>query len=56
MIRERHNQCRNSKSMEDALRTYSHDDEFGFFYIGLGVDGIEPKEECINMVEIIKGL
>ena len=44
------------KSMEDAQRNYSPDDDFGDFYVGLGVDGTKSKEECINLVETIKGL
>jgi hypothetical protein len=44
------------KSMEDAQRTYSHDDEFGDLYVGLGVDGIVSKEDHMNSVETIKGL
>jgi hypothetical protein len=42
--------------MEDAQRTYNHDDEFRDLYVGLGVDGTKSKEECINLVETIKGL
>jgi hypothetical protein len=42
--------------MEDAQRTYNHDDEFGDLYVGLGVDGTKSKEEHINLVETIKGL
>jgi tryptophan synthase alpha subunit len=43
--------------MEDAQRTYtSHDDEFIYLYVSLGVDGTESKEECINLVETIKEL
>jgi hypothetical protein len=42
--------------MEDAQRNYSLDDEFIDLYVVLGVDGIESKEECINLVETIKGL
>jgi hypothetical protein len=42
--------------MEDALRAFSHDDEFKDMYVGLGDDGTKSKEECINLVETIKGL
>jgi predicted RNase H-like nuclease (RuvC/YqgF family) len=44
------------KSMEDVQRTYSPDDEFRDLYVGLGVDGTKSKEECMNLVETIKGL
>jgi hypothetical protein len=42
--------------MEDAHRYYKHDDEFEYLYVGLGVDGTESKEECMNLVETIKVL
>jgi hypothetical protein len=56
MIRAGQNQVQKVKSMEDAQRTYSPDDEFGDLYVGLGVDGTKSKEECMNLVETIKGL
>jgi hypothetical protein len=31
------------KSMEDAQRTYSTDDEFRELYVGLGADGTKSK-------------
>jgi hypothetical protein len=34
--------------MEKVQRTYTHDDEFGDLYVGLGVDGTESKEEHIT--------
>jgi hypothetical protein len=43
------------KSMEDVQRNYSPDDEFEGLGVGLGVDGIESKEERMNLVETIKG-
>jgi hypothetical protein len=42
--------------MEDAWRTYNPNDGFGDLYVGLGVVGTKSKEECINLVETIKGL
>jgi predicted RNase H-like nuclease (RuvC/YqgF family) len=42
--------------MEDAQRTYKPDDEFGDLYVSLGADGTKSKEECINLIETIKGL
>jgi len=48
--------------MEDAPRTYIHDDEFRGLYIGMGIDSTksnehkEGKEEHIKLVETIKGL
>jgi len=36
--------------------TYNLDDEFGDLYVRLGVDGTKFKEECVNLVETIKGL
>jgi hypothetical protein len=43
--------------MEDAWRTYSHDDdEIINLYANLGNDGIEFKDERVNLVETIKGL
>ena len=44
------------KRMEDVHRTYSLDNEFEDLYVGLGGDGTESKEECLNLVETIKGL
>jgi hypothetical protein len=41
--------------MEDAQRTYSPY-EFGDLYVNLGVDGIESKEDRMNLVEIVKVL
>jgi hypothetical protein len=40
--------------MEYAQRNYIPNDEFGDLHIGLGVDGIESKEEHINLVEIVR--
>jgi hypothetical protein len=42
--------------MKDAHRYYKHDDEFEYLYVGLGADGTESKEECMNLVETIKVL
>jgi hypothetical protein len=43
------------KRMEDVHRTYNLDNEFKDLYVDLGDDGTESKEECLNLVEIIKG-
>jgi hypothetical protein len=55
-IRAGHNQRRKSRSMEEAQRDFIHDDEFKDLYVSLGVDGIESKEEGINLVVTIKGM
>jgi len=44
------------KSMENAQRIYSPDDEFGNLYFGLGVEGTESKGEHMNLVETVKVL
>jgi hypothetical protein len=60
-IRSGHNQHRESKAWK-MQRNYNHDDEFGGLYINMGIDSTksnehkEGKEECINLVETIKGL
>jgi uncharacterized protein (UPF0264 family) len=45
-----------AKTLEYAQKTYSLDDDFGDLYVFLGVYGTKSKEECINLVETIKGL
>jgi 50S ribosomal subunit-associated GTPase HflX len=51
-----------SKGMEDAHRTYNHEDEVRGLYVSMGNEGTksnghrEGKEESMNLVETIKSL
>jgi hypothetical protein len=42
--------------MEYEWGTYILDDEFGDLYVYLGANGTKSKEECMNLIETIKGL